>query len=92
MESIMSYRDLIPHHHLQSSPIGSAHTNLSVSPTFECALDVSLGCLVLSAFPFQFPQLLSNLHPPQLDGAKSAESGGWGTTAILLLAKNSCTV
>jgi hypothetical protein len=55
----MSYVDLILHHHLQSSHLGSAHFDPSVFATFEmCPGGVSLlGRLVLSAFPPEFRQL-----------------------------------
>jgi hypothetical protein len=59
IKTITSYLDLILHHHLQSSPLGSAYTDPSVSATFEMrpgSLSL-LGCLVPSAFPLEFPQL-----------------------------------
>jgi hypothetical protein len=56
IKTVTSYLDLILHHHLQSSPLRSAHTNPSVSATFEMhpgSLSL-LGCLVPSAFPLEF--------------------------------------
>jgi hypothetical protein len=50
--TITSYLDLILYHHLQSGPLGSAHTDNSVSSTFEKHPGgISfLGCLVSSVF------------------------------------------
>jgi hypothetical protein len=55
----MSHLDLILHHHLQSNPLGSIHTDLSISATYKMhpGSGSLLGCLVPSAFPLQFPQL-----------------------------------
>jgi hypothetical protein len=64
-KTITSYLDLILHYHLQSSPFGSAHTNPSVSATLEMhpgSLSL-LGCLVLSVFPLEFPQLYQIFAP-----------------------------
>jgi hypothetical protein len=35
MKTITSYMDLILHHYLKSSPLGSAHSDPSVFATFE---------------------------------------------------------
>jgi hypothetical protein len=35
IKTVTSYLHLIMHHHLLSSPLGSAHTDPSVSATFE---------------------------------------------------------
>jgi hypothetical protein len=66
IKTIMFYLELILCHHLQSSPVGSAHTDPSVSSTFEIhpgSVSV-LGYLVLSALPLEFPQLYRIFAPP----------------------------
>jgi hypothetical protein len=62
---ITSYQDLILRHRLENSLLGSAHTDPSVSATFEMHPgSVSLlGCLVPSAFPLEFPQLVQIFAP-----------------------------
>jgi hypothetical protein len=56
----MSYLDLILHHHLQRSPLGSTHTH--TDPSIYATLEMHpgsvslLGCLVQSVFPLEFPQ------------------------------------
>jgi hypothetical protein len=61
----MSFLDHILHHHPQSSPPGSAHTDPSITATFEMHLgSVSLlGCSALSAFPLEVPQLYQIFTP-----------------------------
>jgi hypothetical protein len=67
-KTITFYLDLILHHHLQSSPLGSAHSDPSVSATFEMHPgSVSLlGCLVPSVLLLDFLSCIKS-SPLQLD-------------------------